>query len=502
MAEDITAIVNSMLNNAEVYQTMGLHVEALDTYEQILADHAALDAKTKKTVEDNIALLKQNEDPHSTEQDDIADIEPFLDIADIAPLLDNASVYQTMGLHVEALDIYEQILADHARLDAETKKTVEDNIILLKHTIGEKKREKDPQTAEQDDEAIEPLPEELSNIKESLFRTDTQFDDTDIAPILDNASELMAIKAEVKKYIREAKLYQNQDLLSESQDKYMAALKLLESNDAIKGKKNLVTIIESKLKSMDSGNKDEVGIDNELAEAEKLLSGLNEGTEELVLGAKVKKGAKKKDKDTRTATPLETAVALMNDSQFEDALIRLKELMDDEAYRVEAAGKLLECQTAVSSAGKAVDQLEAWLAEDLFKPEQLDVIRDILSKILESRGIIKIATRVVAAHQVGTQPPAPNGSAAAYDIPAPYHSGETGLDDKQFEFTDDEYSDIIDTIDIKAPSEDDLEENPDGEYTEFDFIDNINKTDEPLPSYISGDEKQDYDEFDVVDSVK
>jgi len=410
-------------------------------------------------------------------------------------MLNNAEVYQSMGLYLEALDAYEQILSNHPKLDAQTKKTVEDNIAQLKINIHEQGDDKD--LGESTEEAvIEPLPEDVSSIKESLFRSDTEFDDADIAPILDDASELVATKAEVKKYIKEAKLYQEQDLISESRDKYSAALELLESNDAIKGKKNLIAIIKTKLNALDTDD-DETGEYDELAEAEKLLSGLNQDTEELVLGEQVKDDAGK-------ASPLEVAVALMNDSQFEDALIQLKVLIDDEAFRVKAAGKLLECQAAAGSAGKAVNQLEEWLAEDLFKPEQLDVIRDVLTKILESKGIIKIATRVVAAPPAGTQPPAP-GDLNAYGIPAPYNSGESGeadLDDKQFEFTDDDYSDIIDTIEIKVPSEADLEDIQDGEYIEFDFLDNINKTNEPLPSYMNGNEKEDYDEFDVIDAVK
>jgi len=404
-------------------------------------------------------------------------------------MLNNAEVYQSMGLYVEALDAYEQIIDKHPTLDPHTKKTVEDNIAQLKENVHEHGDDKEPRTTTKDKAEIEPLPIDVSSFKESLFRSDTEFDDADIAPILDDASELMATRAEVKKYIKEAKLYQDQDLLIESHDKYIAALELLENNDAIKGKNNLIAIIKAKLKALDIEDEDQAGMDDELAEAEKLLSGLTEGAEELVLGVQEGKEAKK-------ANPLEIAVALMNDSQFEDALIRLKVLMDDEPYRVKAAGKLLECQTAAGSAGKAVDQLEAWLAEDLFKPEQLDVIRDVLSKILESKGIIKIATRVVAAQPTGPQRP------AAFGIPAQYHSDEAGLDDKQFEFTDDEYSDIIDTIDIKAPSEADLEENQNGDYIEFDFLDNINKVNEPLPSYMNGNEQEDYDEFDVVDSVK
>jgi len=413
-------------------------------------------------------------------------------------MLNNAEVYQSMGLHLEALDAYEQIIANHPTLDTQTKKTVEDNITQLKQTLHELGEDKDPRGTVEEEVEIEPLPEDLSSIKESLFRSDTEFDDADIAPLLDDASELVATRAEVKKYIKEAKLYQEQDLLSESRDKYSAALALLESNDAIKGKKNIIAIIRAKLKALDIDDEDEAEVYDELAEAEKLLSGINEDAEELVLSTQLEKEAKD---DAGKANPLEAAVALMNDSQFEDALMQLKVLIDDEPYRVEAAGKLLECQTAAGTAGKAVDQLEAWMAEDLFKPEQLDVIRDVLSKILESKGIIKLATRVVAAQPTGQQPPAPKNS-DAYGIPAPYHSGKAELDDKQFEFTDDEYSDILDTIEIKVPSEADLEENADSEYIEFDFLDNINKANEPLPTYINGDEKEDYDEFDFIDTVK
>jgi len=413
-------------------------------------------------------------------------------------MLNNAEVYQSMGLHLEALDAYEQILTQHPTLDPHTKKTVEENIALVKESIHQQGDEKDPRATAEDEVEIEPLPEDVSSIKESLFRNDTEFDDADLAPILDDASELVATRAEVKKYIKEAKLYQTQDLLNESYDKYSAALKLLESNDAIKGKKNLIAIIKSKLNALVIDDEDEAGINDELAEAEKLLSGLNEGAEELVLGAQLENQAKD---STGKANPLETAVALMNDSQFEDALMQLSALMEDEAYRVEAAGKLLECQTAAGSAGKAVDQLEEWLAKDLFKPEQLGVIQDVLGKILESKGIIKIATRVVVAQPTGPQPPEPN-NLAAYGIPALNDSDEAMLDDKQFEFTDDEYSDIIDTIEIKAPSGTDLEDPPDGEYVEFDFIDDISKANEPLPSYINGNEKENYEEFDAVDSVK
>ena len=58
------------------------------------------------------------------------------------------------------------------------------------------------------------------------------------------------------------------------------------------------------------------------------------------------------------------------------------------------------------------------------------------------------------------------------------------------------------TIEIKVPSPDEKEELPDGEYLEFDFIDTLEKQDEALPSYFDGEEKQDYDEFDVIDTVK
>ncbi len=413
-------------------------------------------------------------------------------------MLNNAEVYQSMGLHAEALDAYEQILATHKTLDSETKQTVEDNIAELKKSISQQQAEKDPRALGVEDEQIEPLPEDLSSIKESLFRSDAQFDDADLSPILDDASELVATKAQVKKLIKEAKTYQDQDLLNESRDKYMAALNLLETNDAIKGKRNLIAVINSKLEGLDIEDDDGIS-DDELARAEDLLSGFTEGSQEFVLGEQLDE----QKESTAESDPFEAAVALINDSQFEEALVQLEALLDDETYRVKAAGKLLECQTAADSAGKAVDQLEEWLAADLFKPEQLDVIREVLGKILESKGLIKIATRV-AAVQPGAQQIPPSGNALVYGAAdEPYDSDESMLDDKQFEFTDDEYSDILDTIEIKPPPEVDLEEEPVGDYMEFDFIDNLsNKKSEPLPSFISGDEKEDYDEFDVVDSVK
>ncbi len=413
-------------------------------------------------------------------------------------MLNNAEVYQSMGLHMEALDAYKQILASHETLDAETKQTVEDNIAELQKSAAEQEGEKDPRGLGVEDKQIEPLPEDLSSIKESLFRSDAQFDDADLSPILDDASELLATKAQVKKLIKEAKTYQDQDLLNESRDKYMAALNLLETNQAIKGKQNLIAVINSKLEALDIEDDDGVS-DDELREAEELLGGVPEGSEEFDQSGK----SDVQKESTAESNSFEAAVALMNDSQFEEALVQLEALLDDETYRVKAAGKMLECQTAGGSAGKAVDQLEEWLAADLFKSEQLDVIREVLGKILENKGLIKIATRVVAA-QPGAQPISPSGDAPVYGaVEGAYDSDESMLDDKQFEVTDEEYSDILDTIEIKPPAEVNLEEESVGEYMEFDFIDNLsNKKNEALPSFISGTEKEDYDEFDVIDSVK
>jgi hypothetical protein len=91
------------------------------------------------------------------------------------------------------------------------------------------------------------------------------------------------------------------------------------------------------------------------------------------------------------------------------------------------------------------------------------------------------------------------GAGATSGEPPP--ARQSSFDETQFELQEDgDYSEIIDTIKPVARREGEGPEFEDGEYMEFDFIDNVDKRETSLPAYLEEGEKADYEEFDIIDS--
>jgi tetratricopeptide (TPR) repeat protein len=399
-------------------------------------------------------------------------------------ILSKADVYQSMGLFPEALEEYRKALRQGDGLDSESKKTIRENIVALKEKLGEHDQE--------EEEQIELPPKEISLLKENLFREEN------VTPVLDNASAVLEIKQRIRKLIKEAKLYHSQGLLEESKDKYTDALEVLRSTKLINDKENLINVVINKLEELEGD------IDEESQEAAKFTASMAEqehirtllpGAEELELSPFTKK-TEPKEKKSKDAIALKKALTMVKDGQYQDALPMLNRLIERDAHRVVAAKNILRCHIYAASIGDAVSQYEKWMTDDLFLPEQLDSVQVILQGILEKKGIIKRPEPVhVPVH--AAQPPEGGGwpqRDAARAAP------QSSFDEAQFEMQDDgDYSEILDTIKPVERTAAEAHEFEDGEYVEFDFIDNVDKRDTPLPAYINEGEKADYEEFDIID---
>lgn len=184
----------------------------------------------------------------------------------------------------------------------------------------------------------------------------------------------MDIKKQLKSMLQEAEIYRMQGLMADARAKYQDAYAFVRGITNLKNKDSLLKAIDSKYRAIsDIKEKADQGpASTELSEkAQDLIKNLFSFSES-------------KDEDSAA---LEGAVALAKFGQFDRSLNELKPLLQKEGIRVEVAKNILRCHMATSSNEEAISQYHQWCSEDLFKPNQLEVVRAYLKDTLKKKGI-------------------------------------------------------------------------------------------------------------------
>ncbi len=184
----------------------------------------------------------------------------------------------------------------------------------------------------------------------------------------------MDIKQRLKSMLQEAEIYRSQGLINEAHGKYKAAANFVNSIDNLKNKQSLLNAISDKISALSDTQKK---VDNgptspELSKkAQDLIKNLFSFSENV-------------DED---GAALEGAVALAKFGQFDRAVDELTALLPKENLRVDAAKNILRCHLATSATEEAVNTYHKWHSEDLFQPNQLEMVRVYLSDALQNKGI-------------------------------------------------------------------------------------------------------------------
>jgi tetratricopeptide (TPR) repeat protein len=184
----------------------------------------------------------------------------------------------------------------------------------------------------------------------------------------------MGIKEKLKTILQEAEIYRSQGLMAEARAKYADALRMIQSQNNITNKSNLLGAIDQKIRLIDDAEKkvEKVPASPELSKkAQDLIKNLFAFSEN-------------RDED---AAALEGAVVLAKFGQFDRALQDFNALLPKENVRVEAAKNILRCHLSIGPAEEAVNQYHQWFSSDIFLPGQLETIRSYLEDILKKRGI-------------------------------------------------------------------------------------------------------------------
>ena len=184
----------------------------------------------------------------------------------------------------------------------------------------------------------------------------------------------MNIIKKIKTLLKEAELYHSQGLLYEAIAKYNDATELIQNNEELKNKQNLLEGISKKINAL---KKDISKI--ELAPKKPEVSG---NIQDLI--KKMYAFSPDVDEDAKA---IEGAVALAKFGQFKRAISDFNELLKKDSTRIDAAKNILRCHMALYSIDKAISQYEEWLIDDIFHPDQLDKIYIFFESLLKSEGV-------------------------------------------------------------------------------------------------------------------
>ena len=187
----------------------------------------------------------------------------------------------------------------------------------------------------------------------------------------------MNIAKQIKTLLQEAELYRSQGLLNEALVKYRHAEDLIQRDEQLKNRLNLIDAVSKKIQRL----KDEIHrIENApkkpevSAQIQDLIKKLFTFTPNL-------------NEDARA---LEGAVALAKFGQFKRAILEFKALLKRDSLRVAAAKNIIRCHMALSSVDDAVAEYEQWLSEDIFLPNQLQRLWTFFENVLNKEGIDRI----------------------------------------------------------------------------------------------------------------
>jgi tetratricopeptide (TPR) repeat protein len=184
----------------------------------------------------------------------------------------------------------------------------------------------------------------------------------------------MNILKKIKTLLKEAELYHSQGLLYEAIAKYNDATELIQNNEQLKNKQNLLGGISNKINKL---NKDISKI--ELAPKKPEVSG---NIQDLI--KKMYAFSPDVDEDAKA---LEGAVALAKFGQFKRAISDFNELLKRDSTRVDAAKNILRCHMTLFSIDEAISQYEKWLLDDIFNSNQLNIIYIFFESLLKSEGV-------------------------------------------------------------------------------------------------------------------
>lgn len=203
----------------------------------------------------------------------------------------------------------------------------------------------------------------------------------------------MSLKETIKTLFREIEVYRSHSLFEEAKGKCRKLAALIERNDRIRNRQELLDMVAKKIRSLDK--------ESRKIEAAAAAAQMTSREQELV--KKLFSFSEEKDEDSAA---WEGATALLVFGQFQKALSEFQKLIGRDSLRVDAAKSVLRCHIGLSSLEEAVRQYHQWLASGQFPGREIENIRSFLQDILEKKGIKQTLPKPAENREAAEEKPA------------------------------------------------------------------------------------------------
>jgi hypothetical protein len=182
---------------------------------------------------------------------------------------------------------------------------------------------------------------------------------------------MMSEQEHILSLVREADLYHDHGLLTESKVKYTQVLSILEEERPSQECRQILTAVQEKLRKVDKDIA-EIRIAPKTPELSPELQGLIKRIFSF--------------SRTREVAALEGANALAKFGQYEEALAELQKLLIQGTLPIVAARHILRCYLSLSLPYAAIAQFKDWASSETLSKEDLKYVREFLEEALKEIG--------------------------------------------------------------------------------------------------------------------
>lgn len=231
---------------------------------------------------------------------------------------------------------------------------------------------------------------------------------------------------EIKTLLKEAQLYKTQGLLKEAKKRYESAVALVERNDALSGKEQILQGIRKQIQALDAVTY--------RVEKKTHITEISPRDKDLI-----KRLFSTTAADDKETSMLEGAVALAKFGQFDRAISEFEDLLEDSPLRIVAAKHILRCHMAMRTLHDPVLQFQKWVTTGYFGKEELSELSTFLERTYG----------LAVSEQGPAQQAQPVTSVPSAPAPAPSNAPRPTsppLEESSFDPYEDEYVDVIGAV--------------------------------------------------------
>ena len=184
----------------------------------------------------------------------------------------------------------------------------------------------------------------------------------------------MELGQKIKKYFKEAELYNSHGLLAEALERYKSVEGLVKSSRSIKNSEKILNQIASKIEATSNMI--------QKLDGKKATPEVAEDAQSLM-----KEMFSFDDPEAKGSSALGGAIALAKFGQYDKAIEELSRLLEYDSLRLEAAKNILWCWVQQNYAEYAVSLYQKWLKNKIFPPEEANIIHDYFNELMDKAGV-------------------------------------------------------------------------------------------------------------------